>query len=337
MEGVEMEKPLLYFDELTGERDFDAAFAEANEPTKLPAQGQLKLLVGELVFLNRLYRHGMLDGSVIVYIGSAPGTHICCLHSHFQELGVSLKWILVDGRKHDACLMGLRNVTTVTRFADEAYLRELRAELRRAKVVLISDIRSNRVNTEPTTADLLRDYALQNVMVSVLKPIASSLKWRCPFPDSWEKDFYVPCGKEMLQPFAPPFSAEMRLLSVYADAPARLRLVTLSDAVRYEKRMFYLNSVVRRRVILNFDYPNQEYDFFHMFYLLSSVVCSREFKSAKEKVLSLQQGFFRFLRIPAVSTPGLRAPGDEPAQRAVPGKNSLSKGRGKKRSVRDHK
>lgn len=332
-----MEKPLLYFDDIAGERDFDAAFAAENEPPRMPAQGQLKLLVGELVFLNRLYKHGLLDGSVIVYVGSAPGTHICCLHSHFQELGVSLKWVLIDGRKHDSCLMGLRNVTTVTRFADEAYLRELKSSMRRSKIVLISDIRSNRVNTEPTTADLLRDYALQNVMVSVLRPIASSLKWRCPFPDSWERDFYVPCGKEMLQPFAPPFSAEMRLLTVHAETPARMRLVTLADAVRYEKRMFFLNSVVRRRVILNFDYPNQEYDFFHMFHLLSTVVCSREFKSAKDKVLSLQQSFFRFLRIPPLATPGLRAPRDEPAQCAVPGKDPLPKGRGKKRPVRGDK
>ncbi|WIF30148.1 poly(A) polymerase subunit [Orf virus] len=336
MEGVEMDKPLLYFDEIAGARDYDAAFAEKHEPPKIPGRGQMKLLVCELVFLNRLHLHGMLDGSVIVYVGSAPGRHICCLHSHFQELGVSLKWVLIDGRKHDPCLSGLRNVTTVTRFADEAYLRELRGELRRSKIVLISDIRSNRVDTEPTTADLLRDYALQNTMVSVLKPVASSLKWRCPFPDSWEKDFYVPCGKEMLQPFAPLFSAEMRLLTVYSETRPKLRLITLSDAVNYEKRMFYLNSVVRQRVILNFDYPNQEYDFFHMFCLLSSVVCSCEFKSPKEKVLSLQNRFFRFLRIPPSITLGLRRH-DEPPQHAVPGQDPLPKGRGKKRPLRGGK
>lgn len=332
-----MERPLLYFDEIDGARDFDAAYAAANEPARVPSRGQLKLLIAELAFLSRLHRHGLLDGSVVVYVGSAPGTHIYCLHAHFQELGVALRWVLVDGRKHDACLRGLRNVTLVTRFADEEYLRELKRELRRSKIVLISDIRSNRVDTEPTTADLLRDYALQNVMVSVLRPIASSLKWRCPFPDSWERDFYVPRGKEMLQPFAPAFSAEMRLLSVYSEEPAKLRLVTLADAVNYEKRMFYFNSVVRRRVILNFDYPNQCYDFFHMFHLLAAVTCAKEFKSAKEKVLCLQQGFFRFLRIPPALTERLRPREDEPAQRAVPGKNPLPKGRGKKRPVRGDK
>ncbi|AQY16649.1 MC076 [Molluscum contagiosum virus subtype 2] len=335
MEAQAMERPLLYFHELTQTQEYDAEVERAAR-SRFPAQGQLKLLIGELFFLNKLHRREMLAGATVVYIGSAPGGHIRYLVEHFRALGVPLRWMLLDGRSHDSRLQGLPDVTLVTRFVDERYLLRMRQALRGARVVLISDIRSRR-GSEPSTEDLLYDYALQNSMLSILKPVASSLKWRCPFPDQWLHNFYVVCGKELLQPFAPPFSAELRLLSVHAGAP-RLRCIMPAAARDYEKKMFYLNNVIRRRIVLNFDYPNQEYDFFHMFHLLNTVLCPRSFDSPTKKVLFLQQSIFRFLGIQLPLPEKLPLPErprkHEPAQRGVPGQDPVSEGRGRAKPVR---
>lgn len=191
MDVVSLDKPFMYFEEIDNELDYEPE--SANEVAKkLPYQGQLKLLLGELFFLSKLQRHGILDGATVVYIGSAPGTHIRYLRDHFYNLGVIIKWMLIDGRHHDPILNGLRDVTLVTRFVDEEYLRSIKKQLHPSKIILISDVRSKRGGNEPSTADLLSNYALQNVMISILNPVASSLKWRCPFPDQWIKDFLYP-------------------------------------------------------------------------------------------------------------------------------------------------
>ncbi len=326
-----MEKPYLYFDELDCELDYDPSTSK--EPNKkLNSQGQLKLLIEELFFLSRLQKHGILDGSTILYIGSSPGTHIKYLRDHFLELGVVIKWILIDGRKADPILTGLRNVTLITRFVDEEYLRVLKKQLKGSKIILISDIRCKREGSEPTTDDLLVNYALQNKMLSVLNPIASNLKWRCPFPDQWIKDFYVPRGRELLQPFSPSYSAELRLISIHVNnEPIRLRLVTLEDAVKYEKKMFYLNKIVRNRIVLNFNYPNQNYDFFHSYHLLKTVYSNREFIDDKSKVLYFHQSIFKFLKIPFVTTEKIR---HEPIQRKIPSEDTVPEDGSGERSVR---
>ncbi|AAF14953.1 m65R [Myxoma virus] len=333
MEPVSMDKPFMYFDEIDDELEYEPE--SVNEtPKKLPHQGQLKLLLGELFFLSKLQRHGILDGSTIVYIGSAPGTHIKYLRDHFMSMGLVIKWMLIDGRTHDPILEGLRDVILITKFVDEAYIRQLKKQLYPSRVILISDVRSKRGQKEPTTQDLLSNYSLQNIMVSVLKPAASSLKWRCPFPDQWIKDFYVPHGNEMLQPFAPSYSAEMRLLSIYSGTPIRLKCITQQDSSKYEKKMYYLNKIIRNRIIINFDYSNQEYDFFHMYHMLKTVYSNKSFTSNKSKVLHFHQSIFRFLKIPITNTEKIH---HEPTQRKVPSKNTMLKSRNTKKSVRGNK
>ncbi|QDJ95082.1 poly(A) polymerase small subunit [Hypsugopox virus] len=333
MDSVTMDKPLMYFNEITNSLEYDPASSK-EIAKKLPYQGQLKLMLCELFFLSKLQRHGMLDGSTVLYIGSAPGTHIKYLRDHFISMGVVIKWMLIDGRQHDTILNGLRDVTIMTKFVDETFLKMLRKQLHPSKIVLISDIRSKRDGSEPSTCDLLSNYALQNMMVSILKPIASSLKWRCPFPDQWKEDFYIPHGNELLQPFAPSYSAEMRLISIYSSEPIKLKCITKADAIKYEKNMFYLNKIVRNQIILNFDYPNQEYDFFHMYYMLKTVYTNKEFDSEKTKVLFLQHSIFKFLKIPISITEKIR---HEPTQRKISGKNFMSKNRNQKRSIRHNK
>ncbi|AAR83525.1 poly(A) polymerase small subunit [Canarypox virus] len=298
MNVIELSKPFIFYDELVHRLDYDKAI-ECSCKAKFQGQGQLKLLLGELYFLNTLLRNNMLySDMVIVYIGSAPGSHIKFLYSHLESLGIRLKWILIDGRDHDSSLSTLRNVTIIKRFVDEQYLFKLHEKLKKEKVILISDIRSLR-GKEPTSEDLLHDYSLQNLMISILRPIASSLKWRCPFPDQWIRDFYIPLGDEFLQPFAPSYSAEMRLLGSYTRGPIRLIRITREAAVEYEKKMFYLNNKVRKSIVLDFDYPRQEYDFFHMFYILKDLIVSEslEFTTDKQKVIFLQDSIFKSLNI----------------------------------------
>ncbi|AWU47111.1 poly polymerase small subunit [Sea otter poxvirus] len=328
-----MNKPYLYFDDIDGQEQYDRSI-EDTAPAKFPSQGQLKLLLCELFFLNKLQIHGLLDNSTIVYLGSAPGTHIKWLYDHFIQLGVSLQWILIDGRKHDSILSNLNNVTIVTRFADEQYLRELRKKLRNRRIILISDVRTNKPGKEPSTDDLLNDYTLQNTTISVLRPAASIIKWRCPFPDQWIHEFYIPCGKELLQPFAPSYSAELRIISIHTKTPLQLRLITLEDAHIYENKMFYINNNIRKKIIINFDYPNQNYDIFHMYFLLSNILCHRTFNDTKSKVLFLHQSIFKFLKIPLSVTSKIK---NEQIQRDIPFKDTVSKGRDTQRSIRYNK
>nr|QIJ55640.1 ha-m065L [Myxoma virus] len=333
MEPMSMEKPFMYFDEIDNELEYEPE--SANEVhKKIPYQGQLKLLLGELFFLSKLQRHGILDGSTIIYIGSAPGTHIKYLRDHFVAMGLVIKWMLIDGRKHDIILEGLRDVLLITKFVDESYIRQLKKHLYPSKIILISDVRSKRGGKEPMTQDLLSNYSLQNIMVSVLKPAASSLKWRCPFPDQWIKDFYIPHGNEMSQPFAPKYSAEMRLLSIYSGNPIRLKYITQQDSIKYEKKMYYFNKVIRNKIIINFDYPNQEYDFFHMYHILKTVYSNKSFSSIKSKVLYFHQSIFKFLKIPISNTEKINY---EPAQRKVPSKNTVFKNGNTKKSIRYNK
>ncbi|ANS71155.1 poly(a) polymerase small subunit [Pteropox virus] len=333
MTAKSLNKPFMYYDEIDGEEEYSKTI-EQLAPVKFSSQGQLKLLLGELFFLNKLHVHGILDGATIIYIGSSPGTHIKWLYDYFTQIGIVLQWILIDGRKHDVMLSKLRYVTLVHKFCDEEYLRELKRTNKNARIVLISDIRSKKSGDEPSTEDLLSDYSLQNMMLSILKPVASSLKWRCPFPDQWVKEFYIPTGREMLQPFAPPYSAELRIINIYTSDKAQLRLITIEDAKIYERKMFYYNNTVRKKVIINFDYPNQEYDFFLMYYILRSVYSDKKFSSTKEKVLFLQQSIFKFLKIPLTVTTKLN---NEQTQHKVPSKNPVPKGKGRARPVRDNK
>ncbi|QHG62627.1 poly(A) polymerase small subunit [Cetacean poxvirus 1] len=331
MNTLSLDKPYMYFNEIDGELNYE----ESDEfSKKLPFQGQLKLLIEEIYFLSKLQKHGLLDGSTIVYIGSAPGIHIRYLRDHFVGLGVVIKWILIDGRKHDHTLNGLINISLVTKFVDESYLHTIKKQLSNTRIILISDIRSKRGTSEPTTSDLLHNYTLQNIMVSVLKPIASNLKWRCPFPNQWIKEFYIPAGKELLQPFAPKYSAEMRLISIYTGEPIKLTLITKNDAINYEKKMYYLNKNIRDKIIVNFDYPNQEYDFFHMYSLLKSVFTHKEFSNIKTKILYLHQSIFKFLKIPNTNTEKIK---HESEQCKISSKNTVSKNRGSKKSVCCHK
>ncbi|ALA62471.1 poly(A) polymerase small subunit PAPS [Turkeypox virus] len=298
MNILDAERPFMFYNELTCKQDYNKNI-ESSCKNKFPCQGQLKLLIGEIYFLNRLIKEDILcSNTVIIYIGSAPGNHIKFLHNYLNSINIYPKWILIDGRDHEASLEGLKDVTIVQRFVDEPYLFKLRNITKKDKVVLISDIRSLR-GKEPTTEDLLHDYALQNMMISILAPVASSLKWRCPFPEQWLDDFYIPYGEEFLQPFAPTFSAEMRILGIYVKAPIRLLRINKDIALEYEKKMFYLNNIIRRSIVLDFDYPIQDYDFFHMFHILKDIVIpeSLQFLTDKQKVIFLQDSIFKSLNI----------------------------------------
>ncbi|QRY18952.1 ORF-82 [Teiidae poxvirus 1] len=295
MQVVEIAKPYMFYSELTEQENYDKN--EEASSCKFQSQGQLKLLLSEIYFLNTLIKNEVLDHeTIILYIGSAPGNHIKYLHTYTEELRLELKWVLIDGRDHARSLENLKNVTIIQRFVDEQYLIKLRALTQRNKIVLISDIRSLR-GREPTSEDLLHDYSLQNLMINILKPAAFSLKWRCPFPDQWVRDFYVPLGEEFLQPFAPPYSAEMRLLSPCIKGPVRLIRIDKESALEYEKKMFYLNNRIRKKVVLDFDYPTQSYDFFHMYYILKDLTTTLEFSNVKQKVIFLQDSIFKALNI----------------------------------------
>lgn len=124
MDVVSLDKPFMYFEEIDNELDYEPE--SANEVAKTAVSRTVKTITRRIIFLSKLQRHGILDGATVVYIGSAPGTHIRYLRDHFYNLGMIIKWMLIDGRHHDPILNGLRDVTLVTRFVDEEYLRSIK-------------------------------------------------------------------------------------------------------------------------------------------------------------------------------------------------------------------
>jgi hypothetical protein len=99
---------------------------------------------------------------------------------------------------------------------------------------VISDIRFT-TEEKPTTADLIRDYTLENTIVMNIQPKTAMLKWRYPYLDKEDNETVFErvqgsVTEEWLQPFAKPTSSELRL---YLEGPVfKLKEIRPDDSRR---------------------------------------------------------------------------------------------------------
>jgi cap3/cap4 methyltransferase len=230
-------------------------------------QGQRKLLMSEIQLLTLYYSKKTVH-PWLVYVGSAPGTHLLFLHKLFPQVRFSL-W---DGAPFDVRLKDVkfddgRPVFEIHRefFTDQTCSKIL-SRLDKDQVdeknkgnkaigqlhmigggktplIFVSDIRSAEPNHEAFEAKVMFDMLAQKRWVTLLKPDLSLLKFRLPF--TLKEGDTVPYldGKLYYGIWPPHESAETRLLIKKSDISKPEIQV---DYVTYERVMFHHNAVTRR-------------------------------------------------------------------------------------------
>lgn len=211
---------------------------------KKKCTGQNKLFIYEALFLTLVLDYiKSFKNYIILYIGSAPGTHIVDLVSLFKQYG-NPEWHFYDDLPHDETLVNISIDSKKINIFNKYFGKDDYIKYTNKNIILISDIRTNVKGKEPTTANLINDYKIQNDVLVKLSPKFSSLKYRCPFPDDFNiNSITKPNGVEILQTKTPEYSAELR---IFTSSGNGFKDVFIQDALEYEEKMFYYNKVIRK-------------------------------------------------------------------------------------------
>ncbi len=197
--------------------------------------GQRKLLLTEIAFLAMCSR----PGDIVVYAGSAPGTHIPFLAELFDKL----RFVLYDPREFDMSRARGRELDRIelhqALFTDDV----ARSFAGQDNVLFISDIRTG--STGPTQEDdeaferaVEENMTMQMRWCQLMRPRKASLKFRLPYRGGRTRYF---AGQILIQPWAPDNSSETRLIAGpdFDDS-------TEYDADLYNAQMYYINAILRQ-------------------------------------------------------------------------------------------
>jgi len=223
--------------------------------------GQRKLLLSEVQMLTEYYGGGFDEKKkkkaaakkpkkhpVLVYVGSAPGTHLLFLRRLFP----GVKFVLYDGAPFDPALakdragFELHNEYFVDATCTELQRRwSSDAAEQRRPVLFVCDIRSDAAGNDERLfeSQVMRDMISQKRWLHLLDPEMSLLKFRLPY--TLRDGDRVPYlrGRLRFGIWPPGESGETRLLVSRADAAAG---DIEWDYGAYERAAFYHNRVVRR-------------------------------------------------------------------------------------------
>jgi len=195
--------------------------------------GQRKLLLSEIEFLT-LVGHEKLKGSVVVYAGAAPGTHVGYLSALFP----SVFFVLVDPAPFTVIASDSIQIIR-DMFTDELAL-QLR-ELHGVDIYFISDIRTadpDRDSLGESESKIKSDMAAQMRWHTLIGSRRSMFKFRLPWDQECceylDGDVYLPV-------WGPQTTTESRLVTK-DDNPAAVRVY---DHEKYESQMFHFNSITR--------------------------------------------------------------------------------------------
>lgn len=196
--------------------------------------GQRKLLLAEIEFLTTF----AAASGTVVYAGAAPGVHIAWLATLFP----GLRFLLYDSAPfcpalQQAAAQPDSNVTLRGLFTDRTA-----ASFRDAGVYFISDIRrGSYLEFDDVTVEqfVAADMAAQMRWHLEMRPAKSMLKFRLPWPEFagsacseyLDGDVYLPV-------WGPQTTTEARLVPYGAQT-------VQWDNARYERQMFYFNTVTR--------------------------------------------------------------------------------------------
>lgn len=243
--------------------------------------GQLKLFYAFLEFICIAHSKGILENSLLVYIGSAPGFNIYTVLQMIQ--GVNTHLVLYDPATFDKRLFGRNDVSVFT--GNDGFwtldcvptVLDLQRKLNKKHLLFISDIR-----IDPDEESIMRDNLLNLQSILRLRPAMYQVKMRVPyyqekhpitvsFADKLtDEDIHSISGKRWLkdipntyvyldgdifyQLYAPPHSAETRLIGFPTEGG--LYKLCRYDNREYESNLFHFN--VTRNF---FEYRNLEHPY----------------------------------------------------------------------------
>jgi hypothetical protein len=202
--------------------------------------GQRKLLLSEIQFLTD-YGEDEIDSSnppIVLYIGSAPGTHLISLVNLFPDY----EYHLYDPREFDPHLFELPEIKSLNNmfFSDDEAKRW--RETNRI-IYFISDIRTADYTTMSKLEfedAVIQDLERQSNWVKIIQPTESLLKFRLPFTDLYPEDTikYLD-GSVYVQVWAPRSSSETRLIP-----DNKLKEINW-NIEQYDDQGFYFTSMIR--------------------------------------------------------------------------------------------
>jgi hypothetical protein len=186
--------------------------------------GQRKLLLNEIEFLTNY----SFKNATVVYVGSAPGTHIPLL----VDLFPALKFHLYDPRPHAPSLVKHERVKVF----EERFTDLVAKHYRGQHVLFLSDIRTGTDNDDKPEFEkaVKQDMSDQLRWHQLMQPFRSNLKFRLPWYDDEKTTFVYPDGLVYLPVWG-------RLTTTEA------RFVPLTDklhewnSVKYNAQMFHFN------------------------------------------------------------------------------------------------
>jgi len=179
--------------------------------------GQLKLLLTELQFFTYYWDPKTIPTPIVLYIGSAEGTHILCLAKLFP----SFTWHLYDKRDFEKDLYTYPNVKIFQRYFEDTDI-EIYAKME--GVFFLCDIRNldydvNDPNCSNKMEDFVKeDMKLQEKWCIEINPFKALLKFRLPYSTpytlSFGTTFNYLSGLVFLQPYRSKTSTECRLVPI---------------------------------------------------------------------------------------------------------------------------
>jgi Poly A polymerase regulatory subunit. len=229
--------------------------------------GHRKLFLEELAFLTYFWDPKTVPNPVVIYAGAAPGDHIPLMSALFPEMTFHC---------YDPREFSIKSTDKINLYQQYFTIDDAHFWSGRDNIFFISDIRSadHKKNIKMhgleegmviTEMQIWKDKSMQQEWIEIIKPVQASLKFRLPYPDTWEKavtkytelldkenlqyDKERPTilryfkGRCFIQPYAPQTSTETRLIPskdslgnyIYAEW----------DALEYEEMMFYHNTKER--------------------------------------------------------------------------------------------
>jgi len=196
--------------------------------------GQRKLLMSEIEFLTLIGLEN-LKGSLVVYAGAAPGTHIKYLSGLFPEP----VFMLVDPapftvKQSDTIIIKQQNFT-------DKMAHQIREQNKGRKIYFISDIRTadhEKQSSQVVEARVQWDMDAQMRWHELLGARRSMLKFRLPWDDKISEyldgDIYLPV-------WGPQTTTECRLIT----NPFHPMAKATYDHKKYESQMMFFNNVTR--------------------------------------------------------------------------------------------
>ena len=207
--------------------------------------GQRKLLISEIQLLNEYYKNYAQNTNkqpLVVYIGSAPGSHLIYLHKLFPKM----KFRLYDGAEFDKKLKNIKQFEIYE--GEDGYITiEKIHKLKETEdfniydILFISDIRLSADNIDDFEENVLNDLKLQQEFIKVFNPLLSLLKFKVPYNLKKGDKFKYNKGTLLYGIWPPSKSTETRLLIKHNEN----NIEDEYDAYNYESTLFYHNKFKR--------------------------------------------------------------------------------------------